>query len=101
MSDNRRSDERITTNLQAKWSGETGEHDGRIEDLSLGGCFVNTTARVDEREIVVLEIELGAGKWLELRGEVTSSQIGVGFGLLFPFLTEDEEEALREFLSSQ
>lgn len=101
MSDNRRSDERVPTNLQAKWSGVTGDHDGRIEDLSLGGCFVNTNGRVDQGEIVVLAIEIRPGRWLELRGEVASHQIGVGFGLLFSFLTQDEEEALRDFLSSQ
>lgn len=101
MSNNRRSDERIPTNLQVKWNGESGDHDGRVEDLSLGGCFVNTTSRVDEGEIVVLEIELRPGSWLELRGEVASYQMGVGFGLLFSFLTEDEEETLRDFLSAQ
>jgi len=99
MSKNRRSDERVPTNLQVKWNGVNGTHDGRVEDLSLGGCFVNTAGRVDQGEIVVLEIELRPGKWLELRGEVTSYQVGVGFGLLFSFLTGDEEEALRDFLS--
>ena len=101
MDKNRRSDERIPTNLQAKWGGVSGDHDVRVEDLSLGGCFVNTAGRVDEGEIVVVEIELGPGKWLELRGEVASYQVGFGFGLLFSFLTEDEEDALQEFLSSQ
>ncbi len=101
MTNNRRSDQRIPTNLQAKWSGVSGTHDARIEDLSLGGCFVNTTGRVDEGEIVGVEIELRPGHWLELRGEVASYQIGFGFGLLFSFLSEDEEEALRDFLTSQ
>ena len=100
MSDNRRSDERFPTNLQAKWIGVTGEHDGRVEDLSAGGCFVNTTGRVDEGEIVVVEIQLRPGERLELRGEVAASQVGVGFGLVFSFLTEDEEEALRDFFAS-
>ena len=101
MDTNRRSDERVPTNLQAKWNGITGNHDGRVEDLSLGGCFVNTKGRVDEGEVVVVEIEIRPGHWLELSGEVASYQLGVGFGLLFSFLTADEEEALRDFLTSQ
>jgi hypothetical protein len=100
MTDNRRNDERVSTNLPAKWGGLAGDHDGRIEDLSLGGCFVNTTGRVDIGEIVGVEIKLPSGEWLPLRGEVTSYQIGIGFGIVFSFLTEDEEEALREFLQS-
>lgn len=99
MNDNRRSDDRVPTNLPAKWGGLAGDHEGRIEDLSLGGCFVNTTGRVDIGEIVGVEIKLPSG-WLALGGEVTSYQIGIGFGVVFSFLTEDEEDALREFLNT-
>jgi hypothetical protein len=56
MTENRRSDDRIAANLTAKWGGLAGDHEGRIEDLSLGGCFVNTTGRVDVGEIVGVEI---------------------------------------------
>jgi hypothetical protein len=99
MIKNRRSEERVSTNLPAKWSGITGDHEGRIEDLSLRGCFVNTAGTVDVGEIVVVEIKLPSGEWLELRGEVTSFQLGIGFGLLFTFLTDEEEQALRELVS--
>ncbi len=98
MTDERRSDERTPTNLPAKWDGLSGGHEARIEDISLGGCFVNTNGRVDPGEIVVLEIKLPNGEWLPLRGEVTSYQEGVGFGLLFSFLTDDEEFSLRELI---
>jgi hypothetical protein len=98
MTDNRRSDERISINLPAKWDGLTGNHEARIEDLSLGGCFVNTAGRVDIGEVVSVAIKLPSGEWLQLRGEVTSFQIGIGFGLVFSFLTDDEEQALREII---
>jgi hypothetical protein len=99
MTDNRRSDERVSTNLPAKWDGLSGKHEGRVEDLSLGGCFVNTAGRVDVGEVVGVEIKLPSGEWLQLRGEVASYQIGIGFGVLFTFLTDDEEQALRELIS--
>ncbi len=98
MTDNRRSDERVPTNLPARWDGESGSNEARIEDLSLGGCFVNTAGRVDIGEVVGLEIKMPSGEWLQLRGEVASYQVGIGFGLLFTFLTEDEEQALRELI---
>ena len=66
--------------------------------MSLGGCFVNPVGRVDVGEIVGVEIKLPSGEWLQVRGEITSYQPGIGFGLVFSFLTEDEEEALREFM---
>ena len=99
MTENRRTDERVSTNLQAKWEGIAGGHEARIEDVSLGGCFVNTSRRVDKGEVIVLEIKLPTGEWLGLRGEVTAYHEGVGFGLLFSFLTDDEEQALRQLIT--
>jgi hypothetical protein len=99
MTENRRSDERVPTNLPARWDGQTGRNEARIEDLSLGGCFVNTNGRVDIGEIVGIEIKLPSGEWLQLRGEVASYQAGIGFGVLFPFLTDEEEQALREIVA--
>jgi hypothetical protein len=99
MTKNRRSDDRVSINLPVRWDGLAGDNEGRIEDLSLGGCFVNTSGRVDIGEVVSLEIKLPSGEWLQLRGEVTSYQIGIGFGILFTFLTDEEEQALRELVT--
>jgi hypothetical protein len=99
MTKNRRSDERVSINLAARWDGLSGRNEARIEDLSLGGCFVNTKGRVDIGEIVGIEIKLPSGEWLPLRGEVATFMVGTGFGVLFTFLTEDEEQALRELIN--
>lgn len=99
MVKNRRIDERVSTNLPARWDGISGTHEARIEDLGLGGCFVNTTRRADVGEVVGVEIRLPSGESLKLRGEVCSFQTGIAFGVLFSFLTDDEEQALREIVS--
>lgn len=99
MTEDRRSDERVSTNLQAKFEGFAGGHEARIEDVSLRGCFVNTARRVDTGEVIVLEIKLPNGEWLELRGEVAAFHEGIGFGLLFTFLTDEEEHALRQLIT--
>ena len=99
MSDDRRTDERKSIQLPVRWDGIAGVHEARLEDISLGGCFINTAGRVELDEVISLEIRLPSMEWLALRGEVTSYQPGIGFGLLFSFLTEDEEEALKELIS--
>ena len=99
MIKNRRSDERVPTNLPARWDGLSGRNEARIEDLSISGCFVNTQGRVDIGEMVGVEIKLPSGEWLRLRGEVASYMAGTGFGVLFTFLTDDEEQALRELIN--
>ena len=101
MTINRRSDERLATNLPAKWDGLAGAHEARIEDLSIGGCFVNTPGRVDLGELVNLEIKLPSGEWLALRGTVVSYQQGIGFGVEYSFLTEEEEQALKDLIASR
>lgn len=98
MISNRRTDKRVSVNLAARWDGLSGQHEARIEDIGLGGCFVNTMSRVDLGEVIGLAIRMPSGEWLQVRGEVTSYQEAVGFGLQFSFLTEDEEAALRELL---
>ena len=95
MTENRRTDERVSTNLPARWKGLSGNHEGRIEDLSLGGCFVNTAGRVDVGEVVEVKMKLPSGEWLQLHGEVASYQTGIGFGVLFTLLGDDEKQALR------
>ena len=99
MTANRRTDNRVSVNLSARWDGLSGQHDARIEDIGLGGCFVNAVTRVEIGEVVPLEIRLPSGEWLQIRGEVISYQEAVGFGLRFPFLTDDEEAALRELIA--
>jgi hypothetical protein len=99
MTENRRSDERVSINLPARWDGLSGRNEARIEDLSLGGCFVNTKGRVDIGEVVGIEIKLPSGEWLPLRGEVATYMVGTGFGVLFTFLTDEEEQALRELIT--
>ena len=99
MTDERRSEERVPVSLPVRWDGGAGLQEARIEDISLGGCFVNSIGRVDIDEVVTLEIKMPDGEWLLLRGEVASYQPGIGFGLLFTFLTDDEEYALRQIIS--
>ena len=75
-------------------------HEARVDDVSLGGCFVDTVGRVQPKESVDLEIHLPSGEWLSLRGQVASYQPGVGFGMSFTSLSEDEVATLKDLMSS-
>lgn len=101
MSDERRSDKRVTAHLPAKWEGMSGIHEARIEDISAKGCFVNTAGRVEVSQVINLEIELPYGEWFPVRGEVTSYQPGIGFGIMFQTLTEEQSAILRKLISDR
>lgn len=96
----RRTSPRKRILLEAKWESMSHTHEARVDDVSLGGCFVNTFGRVEPNENVNLQILLPSGGWLPLRGCVASYQPGVGFGLSFTSLSEDETAALKELISS-
>ena len=98
MPNDRRASERKRILLEAKWESLSRRHETRVDDVSLGGCFVNTYAQVELQEPINLEIQLPSGEWLPLRGKVASYQPGVGFGMCFTSLSENEAAVLKELL---
>jgi len=101
MKNERRADQRVGVNLSTKWRGASGLHEGRIEDLSVKGCFVNTHGVVDTGEIVSLLIKLPSEQWLPLRGKVVSAQQLVGFSLTFSILNDKERIALDQLVKAR
>src|SRR6185295_19383540 len=100
MRDERRSSKRKRILLDAKWESMSHMHEARVDDVSLGGCFVNTFGRVELNEEVNLQITLPSGEWLSLSGYVASYQPGVGFGMSFHSLSEEELATLEELIAT-
>jgi hypothetical protein len=100
MSGERRTNQRKRILLEAKWESMSRTHEARVDDVSLGGCFVNTYGRVEPREEINLQIELPSGEWLSLSGHVASYQPGVGFGMSFDSLSEENSAKLEELLAT-
>ena len=98
MGSERRHNERKRILLEANWESMSHTHEARVDDVSLGGCFVNTYGKVELGEHVDLQIQLPSGEWLPLRGRVASYQPGVGFGIAFDSLSEGESATLQELL---
>jgi|GraSoiStandDraft_1057264.scaffolds.fasta_scaffold396561_2 hypothetical protein len=101
MGNERRTDQRVAVNFPVKWHGSSGGHEGRLEDLSVNGCFVNTRGPADVGEIVILSIKLPKGGWLPLRGKVKFHQQLTGFSLSFSILDAKERETLNRLVASQ
>jgi hypothetical protein len=96
----RRSSDRKKVLLEARWESMSRGHEARVDDVSLGGCFVNTYGHVELREPVELQILLPSGEWLALKGTVASYQPGVGFGMSFTLRNDEERNAVRELIAS-
>ncbi len=101
MSDEKRTAQRVATNFPARWRGVSGSYEGRVEDLSINGCFVNTKGSVDVGEMVNLLIQLPSGQWLPLRGKVAFFQQLTGFSVSFARVDEEERKSLDQLVASQ
>ena len=100
MTKERRSSQRKRILLEAKWESMSRTHEARVDDVSLGGCFVNTFGRVELNEPVNLQMELPSGEWLSLSGHVASYQPAVGFGMAFDSLSEEKLATLKELIET-
>jgi len=96
----RRNTHRKKVLLEARWESMSRRHEARVDDVSLGGCFVNTYGHVEPNEPVELQILLPSGEWLGLKGTVASYHPGVGFGLSFTRLSKEKTKAVQELIAS-
>jgi hypothetical protein len=96
MSNERRRNERKTVNLVVKWDSLSGSYEAKLEDISLSGCFINTTGLANLDEVMNLEVQLPSGEWVPLKGTVTTYQPGIGFGVVFSSLTDEQTQAVEK-----
>ena len=96
--DDRRSKPRLSVHLDAVWHGGEERHSARITDLSEGGCYLDTVGEVMSGEIVAFRVLLPDDDWLYLEGEVRHHRHGMGFGVQFVDLNEEQVEKLLRLL---
>lgn len=88
--DDRRAKPRLSVHLDAVWQGGEERHSARVTDLSEGGCYLDTVGEVMSGEIVAFRVLLPDGDWLYLEGEVRHHHHGLGFGVKFVDLNEEQ-----------
>jgi PilZ domain len=96
--DERRAKPRLSVNLDAVWDREQARQSARVTDLSEGGCYLDTVGEVITGEIVAFRIMFPDGDWLYLEGEVRHHKLGLGFGVQFVDLNDEQLEKLRLLL---
>jgi hypothetical protein len=108
----RREAKRISTNLIVRWNTPTLSHEGKIIDLSPGGCFILTASQMpvnklsmvkqaSKKEALLLELHLSHDESLTLHAEVVYRVGRVGFAVRFPDLALHEKQVLQAFIESQ
>src|SRR2546423_879895 len=75
----------------------SGARGARVSDLSLGGCFVDSISSVNVGETVGFKLRTD-DKWQDMLGEIAYILPGMGFGLHFKDLSDEQKQVLTEII---
>jgi hypothetical protein len=103
---------RIATNLTVKWHTPVLSHEGKVIDLSSGGCFILTAShmpvnklsmvkQVSKKETILIELLLSHAESLKLRAEVVYRVGLAGFAVRFLDLALHEKQVIQGFIKKQ
>ena len=96
----RRSSERLKSNIDIEWEGLIGRKEGTINDLSATGCFVLCSGEVEDGEQVKIFFPLTDGRKVLIWGEVVNHVVEIGFAIRFIELSEAQSEFLEVFVDT-
>lgn len=90
----------MQVSIPARW-GTTPQvpHVATVISLSIKGCLVQTDIVKPLSDLpIYLNMLLPHGGWMSLRGSVIYHLRGVGFGMIFLGLEQNEEDMIQEIL---
>jgi len=74
------------------------KYTAKCADISPDGCYIDSTAPMQEGKRISIDVHLPTGRWLPLRGEVVKHQPNAGFGIRFLELPESSRKMLAHIL---
>ena len=92
----RRAHPRIKGPFEGWWDGSSRQA-GRLVDLSMGGCFVESVQFPSKGQIVVISITVQGGE-INVPAEVLYSEVNQGFAVRFVDMPEGVADLLRKEL---
>lgn len=99
MAEERRTVMRTPVLLEARWKSVSGDsHDAHLKNLSVAGCFLETSAQLHIREPIEVEIVLPDGERLAIWGQVAFNIPEEGIGVYFTEINEQARESLSLFV---
>jgi len=94
----RRKNPRVKGPFEGFFDGVSGRVSVRIVDVSMKGCFIDSRARPESGESIVVEIDLGANHRIRTNAEVLYGDMQ-GFAVRFVDLSPDASAALADMIA--
>jgi hypothetical protein len=98
MKNERRTAPRIKVNLPVRWEGVLTQQEATITSISETGCFIITGGKVEQKELIRLEIELPNQAAVYFWSEVVDEAYDIGFAARFTQCDEDDRKRLGAFV---
>lgn len=95
----RRANPRVRGPFEGFWDG-AGRQDGRIVDLSVSGCFIESIALPKVGQIVTVSIAISGGQ-INLPAEVVYAQATHGFAVRFVETPVEVANVLRKEIANK
>ena len=95
----RRANPRVRGPFEGFWDG-AGRQDGRIVELSVSGCFIESVALPKVGQIVTVSIAISGGQ-INLPAEVVYAQATQGFAVRFVDTPVEVANVLRKEIANK
>ena len=95
----RRAYDRSRLILDVHFDGKDATGVASTKDISVGGFYMNTQARIPEGAVLSVRIPFGAGRDVVSNAVVVYSNPGLGVGVRFQELTSEAKAILQQELS--
>ena len=98
MTDEKRKHGRVPLVMEALWEGSGTRSGARTVDISVTGCFIDTRAVVAVDDTINLELRRD-GEMISVQAKVMYQQPGLGFGVRFTRISDDDRLRLDALLN--
>jgi hypothetical protein len=99
LAEERRTVMRTPVLLEARWKSVSGDtYDAHLKNLSVAGCFLETSAQLHIRAPIEVEIVLPDGERLAIWGQVAFNLPEEGIGVYFTEVNEAVRDSLVRFV---
>jgi PilZ domain len=98
MSDERRSQGRVTARIEVMWEGASGNYEARTGDIHTHGCYIDSIVEVAVGETIRFKLQTPNEDWIEVMGVVAYRDPNVGFGVRFVSLASEDDRQRLEWL---
>jgi hypothetical protein len=98
--EDRREHRRVSVSNGLLLEGAVNKHPIKVKNISLGGCYVETSIEVKIGVLQVIELPIPDAGMVFFSGKVVHIEPGLGFGMEFSYMPESKRAVLQGIIDS-